>query len=227
MIYIFGIFLTLIIFYFSTHFLKKIKIPFFNPLLLSIVIIVLILILFNIKYEEFNKGGSYITFFISPATVALGLPLYKNLNLLKKHLKLIIFSIITTSIIICFIILMLSKLTNVNYELTASLMPKSITTAIGVEVAKNLGGIEPITVISIIITGNLGMIVADYIFKIFKINNPISQGISLGLSSHAIGTVKSFQLGEIQGAMSSIAMCLTGITVVFIAPIMMYLYKVI
>lgn len=223
----FGIFLTISVFYSSTKFLKKVKIPFINPLLLSIIVIVIVLILFNIEYENFNKGGSYITFFISPATVALGLPLYKNLELLKKHFKLIIISIIITSLIICFMILFLSKITNLNYALTASLMPKSITTAIGVDVARNLGGIEPITIISIIITGNFGMIIASYIFKIFKIDHPISQGISLGLSSHAIGTVKAFQLGEIHGAMSSIAMCITGISVVFIAPLIMYLYNLI
>lgn len=223
----FGLILTIFIFFLSTKLLKKIKIPFLNPLILSIILIIIILLITGIKYEDYYNGGNLLNLLITPATVVLAVPLYNSFELFKKNFKIILISITITSIIICVLLVLMGHILGLNLELIASILPKSITTAIGVEVSKQLGGNLSLTIITIILTGNIGMIIADYVFKIFKINTPLARGIALGTSAHAIGTVKAMELGEIEGAMSGVAMCITGVLVVFIAPLVFYIYTLI
>lgn len=223
----FGLILTIFMFYISVMILKYVKIPFLNPLILTLIILITLLLITKIPYESYYKGGELLNLLITPATVALALPLYKTLDLLKKNFYVILISITVTSAIVCFSIVIMSNIFNLDNDILASIISKSITTAIAVEITNKLGGIISVTIISIIITGNLGMLVAPTVFKIFNINDELAQGIALGTSSHAMGTVKAMELGEIQGAMSGVAMSITGIIVVFIAPIFYKLYTII
>ena len=212
----FGVLLCLLSYQAGVFLRQKTKIAAFNPLLISIIIVIFVLVMFHIKFEDFYKGSKYISFLLTPATVALAIPLYSKLALLKSNFKAIMSGLIAgvlTSLISIFIMSLLFGLSHENY---VSMLPKSITTAIGIGVSEELGGISTITTAVIIVTGVFGNVSADIVYKIFNITNPIAKGIGLGSSAHAIGTSKALEMGETEGAMSSLSIAVAGIiTVIF------------
>lgn len=222
---LFGVLISLTAFEIGSLIYKKTKLPIFNPLLISIVLISVLLTSFNISYESFNKGGQIISFFLGPSTVILALPLYKKINLLKKNAFAIVLGILNGSIVAMISVVLLSKFFGISDELTASLIPKSITTPIGIEVAKQLGGIPSVTVVIIIITGIVGSIVVPPLLKLFKIKDKIAVGIALGTSSHAIGTAKALEIGESEGAMSGLSIGIAGIITVLLAPVIWVVFN--
>ena len=212
----FGVLLCLLSYQAGVFLRQKTKIATFNPLLISIIIVIFVLVMFHIKFEDFYKGSKYISFLLTPATVALAIPLYSKLTLLKSNFKAIMSGLIAgvlTSLISIFIMSLLFGLSHENY---VSMLPKSITTAIGIGVSEELGGVSTITTAVIIVTGVFGNVSADIVYKIFNITNPIAKGIGLGSSAHAIGTSKALEMGETEGAMSSLSIAVAGIiTVIF------------
>ncbi len=193
---------------------KKFKMALFNPLLIAILCIIGLLTVFHIDYEVYNEGGQYLSYLLTPATVCLAVPLYQQMTLLKKNLKAVaggIASGVAASMISVFL---MAKLFGFSHEQYVTLLPKSITTAIGMGVSQELGGTVTITVAVIIITGVLGNIFADIVCKVFKIEEPIAKGLALGTSAHAIGTAKAMELGEVEGAMSSLAIAVAGLMTV-------------
>ncbi|WP_032121395.1 LrgB family protein [Clostridium amazonitimonense] len=216
---LFGILISLVCFEISTILYSKFKFPLLNPLLISVLIIIFILTIFNVNFEQYNLGGHFISFFLGPATVVLAVPLYNKLDLLKSNLLPLLGGIIVGSIVGIFSIIILSKAVNLDLDIIKSLAPKSVTVPIGVEISKTLGGIPSLTVFSIIVTGILGSIIGPFIFKIFKIEDSLSKGVALGTSSHALGTAKAFELGETEGAISSICIGVAGIMTVFLVPL--------
>lgn len=212
----FGVLLCLLSYQAGVFLRQKTKIAAFNPLLISIIIVIFVLVMFNIKFEDFYKGSKYISFLLTPATVALAIPLYSKLTLLKSNFKAIMSGLIAgvlTSLISIFVMSLFFGLSHENY---VSMLPKSITTAIGIGVSEELGGVSTITTAVIIVTGVFGNVSADIVYKIFNITNPIAKGIGLGSSAHAIGTSKALELGETEGAMSSLSIAVAGIiTVIF------------
>lgn len=212
----FGVLLCLLSYQAGVFLRQKTKIAAFNPLLISIIIVIFVLVMFNIKFEDFYKGSKYISFLLTPATVALSIPLYSKLTLLKSNFKAIMSGLIAgvlTSLISIFVMSLLFGLSHENY---VSMLPKSITTAIGIGVSEELGGISTITTAVIIVTGVFGNVSADIVYKVFNIKNPIAKGIGLGSSAHAIGTSKALEMGETEGAMSSLSIAVAGIiTVIF------------
>ena len=212
----FGVLLCLLSYQAGVFLRQKTKIAAFNPLLISIIIVIFVLVMFNIKYKDFYKGSKYISFLLTPATVALAIPLYSKLALLKSNFKAIMSGLIAgvlTSLISIFVMSLLFGLSHENY---VSMLPKSITTAIGIGVSEELGGVSTITTAVIIVTGVFGNVSADIVYKVFNITNPIAKGIGLGSSAHAIGTSKALEMGETEGAMSSLSIAVAGIiTVIF------------
>ena len=212
----FGVLLCLLSYQAGVFLRQKTKIAAFNPLLISIIIVIFVIVMFNIKFEDFYKGSKYISFLLTPATVALAIPLYSKLTLLKSNFKAIMSGLIAgvlTSLISIFVMSLFFGLSHENY---VSMLPKSITTAIGIGVSEELGGVSTITTAVIIVTGVFGNVSADIVYKIFNITNPIAKGIGLGSSAHAIGTSKALELGETEGAMSSLSIAVAGIiTVIF------------
>ena len=212
----FGVLLCLLSYQAGVFLRQKTKIAAFNPLLISIIIVIFVLVMFHIKFEDFYKGSKYISFLLTPATVALAIPLYSKLTLLKSNFKAIMSGLIAgvlTSLISIFVMSLLFGLSHENY---VSMLPKSITTAIGIGVSEELGGISTITTAVIIVTGVFGNVSADIVYKVFNIKNPIAKGIGLGSSAHAIGTSKALEMGETEGAMSSLSIAVAGIiTVIF------------
>ena len=212
----FGVLLCLSAYQAGLFLRQKTKIAAFNPLLISIIIVIFVLAIFNIKFQDFYNSSKYISYLLTPATVALAIPLYSKLSLLKSNFKAIMSGLIAgvlTSLISIFVMALLFGLSHEHY---ASMLPKSITTAIGIGVSQEIGGIPTITTAVIIVTGVFGNVTADIIYKIFNIKNPIAKGIGLGSSAHAIGTSKALEMGETEGAMSSLSIAMAGIiTVIF------------
>lgn len=214
-----GVALSLIAYFIGEFLKKKFKLGFLNPLLVSIVLTIVVLLIAHVDYEAFNKSARYISWFLTPATVCLAIPMYEQWQLLKKNYKAVFFGILSgvlTSLITIFVIAKIMCLSHTEY---VTMLPKSITTAIGMGVSEELGGYVTITVAIILITGVLGNILADFIYKIFKIEEPISKGLGLGTAAHAIGTAKAMEMGEIEGAMSSLSIAISGVMTVILAPI--------
>ena len=220
---IFGLVLTILFFNLGIYLQKKTKSPIMNPLLVSIVGIILFLSATKIPYESYKKGADSINFFLGPVTIILAVPLYKQFELFKKYI-LEIFIGIGCGVVVSFIsIKIIGSLTNANIDIINSLIPKSITTPMGISLTNTINGVESITVVSIILTGILGAIIAPTIFKIGKINHPVAKGIALGTSAHALGTSKAIELGEVEGAMSGLSIGISGIITVILIPIIINL----
>ena len=206
-----GVTLSLLAYALGMFLKRKTHLGIFNPLLVSIAVVLLIA---DVDYDTYNKGASYLSWFLTPATVCLAIPLYEQIELLKTHWKAVIAGILSgvlTSLVTVFV---LSKIMSLSHKEYVTMLPKSITTAIGMGVSEELGGYVTITVAVIIVTGVLGNILADFICKIFRITEPIAKGLAIGSASHAIGTAKAMEMGEIEGAMSSLSIAVAGIITV-------------
>lgn len=190
---------------------RKVKSAIFNPLLISIIFVICCLILFRVDYDNYNKSAQYLSYLLTPATVCLAIPLYQQIKLLKENMVAIFAGIISGVLTSLVCIFVFALIFNFGHEEYVTLLPKSITTAIGMGISEELGGYVTITVAVIIITGVLGNICGEAVCKIFKITNPVAKGIALGTSSHAIGTAKAMEMGEIEGAMSSLSIVIAGI----------------
>lgn len=193
---IFGLILTILFYNIGIYIQKKTKKPIFNPLLIAILCIILFLSITKIPYESYKLGADRINFFLGPVTIVLAVPLYKQFDLFKKYLLEILIGI-SCGVVVSFIsVKLIGHFTNANFDIINSLIPKSITTPMGISLTKTLNGVEAITVVSIILTGILGAIMSPVVFKIGKINHPVAKGIALGTSAHALGTTKALEMGE-------------------------------
>ena len=215
----FGIFISLISFEIGLFIYKKTKLPIFNPLLTATILIIYFLKIFNIDFDTYNNGGQFINIFLGPATIVLAVPLYKKLNLLKENFLPIFSGILVGSLVSVLSVISIATFLGLDNSLTVSLLSKSVTTPIGIEITNSLGGSSSITVLAIVLSGIIGAIVGPTVFKVLKINNPISRGVSLGTASHAVGTSKALEIGEQEGAMSSLSIGVAGIVTVFLAPL--------
>lgn len=211
-----GVTVSLIAYFVGMFLKKKLKLAIFNPLLVSIIFTIIVLVMSKVDYKVYNEGAKYLSWFLTPATVCLAIPLYEQWQLLKKNYNAVIVGItsgVLTSLLTVFV---LSLVMNLDHAQYVTLLPKSITTAIGMGLSEELGGYVTITVAVIVITGVLGNIFGEVICKLFRIEEPIAKGLALGSASHAIGTAKAMEMGEIEGAMSSLSIAVAGIlTVVF------------
>ena len=193
---------------------KKFRLAVFNPLLISVILIMIFLNISKIDYKVYQDGADVISYFLTPATVCLAIPLYEQMELLKKNFKAImigIFSGVLTSLVS---VLAMSVFFRLNHKEYTTLLPKSITTAIGMGVSEELGGYVTLTVAIIIITGILGSILAESACKIFHITEPIAKGVAIGTASHAIGTSKAMEMGETEGAISGLSIAVAGLLTV-------------
>lgn len=210
----FGVVLSLVTYFFGTYIRKKFNFPLFNPLLIAIVLTAAVLLIFKIDYEVYNASAKYISYLLTPATVALAIPLYERLDALKNNWKAIIAGIFSGVVTSLLSILAMSVIFRFTHEEYVTFLPKSITTAIGMGVSEELGGYVPVTVAIIIITGVLGSVIAETVLKIFRIKDPVAKGIAIGTASHAVGTSKAMEIGKTEGAMSSLSIVVAGIITV-------------
>lgn len=220
---LFGLILTIAAFHIGLFIFKKTKFPVLNPLLIGIIIVMIIMLVFNIPLDYFRKGGDYITFLLAPATISLALPLYRQLDKLKKNFVPIIIGSLVGAATAIISTVLLGKLLGIDKLLLLSFMPKSITTPIGIELSKLLGGVPAITIFAILVTGIAGNVLAPMVCRYFKIKHPVAKGIGIGISSHAVGTSKALEMGEIEGAMSALSIVISGIITFIIAPLFIFL----
>ena len=212
-----GVALSLVSYWIGVMLKKKFKLGLFNPLLISIVISIVVLLIGKIDYNTYNEGAKYLSWLLTPATVCLAIPLYEQWELLKQNYKAVLFGLLAGTVTSLTTVFVFAKLCGLSHEEYITLLPKSITTAIGMGVSEELGGYVTITVAVIIITGVLGNMFGELICKLFKITEPISKGLAFGASSHAIGTAKALEIGEVEGAMSGLAIAVSGILTVAFA----------
>lgn len=220
----FGVFISLLTFEIGTVLKKKFKIVLFNPLLVSIIFTIMILILCKIPYSVYLDGAKYLSYLLTPATICLAVPLYEQIELLKKNSLAILAGILSGILTTCVLVLVFSVMFGFTHAEYVTFLPKSITTAIGMGLSEQFGGYVSITVAIIVITGVFGNIIAETVCNIFHITDPIAKGIGIGSASHAMGTAKAIEMGEIEGAMSGLSIAVSGILTVFIAMIFSYLY---
>lgn len=215
----FGIFLTLFTYQIGYMMQRKWKKPFLNPILIATILIIAVLMLFKVDYETYNLGGQYISFLLTPVTVCLAVPLYRQMEVLKKNLMAVLCGIISGCFAHILVLVGLAALFKLDGELLRSLLSKSVTTPIAIGITSEIGGITVITIAGVMVAGISGAVIGPYILKFFRIKEPVAQGLGLGTASHAVGTSKAMELGEVQGAMSSLAIVVTGILTVIIVPL--------
>lgn len=223
---LFGISISLICYLLFVKIQKKTNISLLNPLLFSGIFIIILLYVFNINYEDYNEGGQVITMLITPATVSLAIPLYKSLDLIKNNLKVILIATMSAVIIHAAVLITVIILLSIDKQVAISLIPKSITTAIAVDVTLSLGGLKEITVASVLITGIIGAAMSPILNKIFNIKNNQAIGLALGSSAHAVGTSKAASANETQGSFASLSLILVGLSTVIIAPVIILILNV-
>ena len=212
----FGISLSIVAFLIGVQIQKKTGLELCNPLLIAIVLASAVLLVCRIPYESYNQGGAIINMFLAPATACLAVSIYTQINLLKENWLPILVGCTAGSITSMGSIYIMCRLFRLDEAVSASLIPKSVTTPIAVSISENLGGIQAITVVAVILTGILGSILAPVLIKLFRVKDPVAAGLAIGACSHAVGTSKALELGETEGAMSGLAIGICGIlTVIF------------
>jgi predicted murein hydrolase (TIGR00659 family) len=215
----FGVVISLLTYWFGMWLKKRLGWAVLNPILTSVAMVIVFLKALKVDYGVYNEGAKYISYLLTPATVCLAIPLYKQLELLKKNWMAVAAAIlagVAASAASIFALCLLFRMEHVYY---VTLLPKSITTAIGMGVSEEAGGIVTITVVCIIVTGILGNIMGETVFKLLRLKNPIAKGLALGTSAHAVGTAKALELGEIEGAMSSLSVAVAGLLTVLAVPL--------
>lgn len=219
----FGVLISLLSYGAGMMLKKKFKKAIFNPLLIAIILTIGILLVFRIDYTTYNEGANYISYMLTPATICLAVPLYEQFELLKKNWQAVLIGIGSGVLTSLCTILLLCFLFRLDHQTYVTLLPKSITTAIGIGVSEELGGYLALTVAVIVITGVLGNIFAETICRVCHITEPVAKGVAIGSASHAIGTTKAMEMGEVEGAMSSLSIVVSGLLTVvgasFFAPL--------
>lgn len=210
----FGVAVSLMAYGLGVLLQKKCRLALFNPLLISVIVTVAVLVTARIDYDVYYEGAKYLSYLLTPATVCLAVPLYEKLSLLKQNWKAIFAGIFSGVVTTLCSVLVMSRLFGLTHEEYVTLLPKSITTAIGMGVSEELGGYVTLTVAMIIITGILGNVIAVAVCRVFRITEPIAKGVAIGSAAHALGTAKAIEIGEVEGAMSGLSIVVAGLLTV-------------
>ena len=220
---LFGILLTLVAFEIGVLISQKFKYSILNPLLIGNILIVGFLLITGISLESYNVGGDYISVMLSPATVVLAVPLYRQIQKLRQFWKPILAGIFAGSLTAMTCVIVAGKLIGLSKVLTLSLLPKSVTIPMGSVISEQIGGIPSVTIIAITVTGITGAVTAPAVCRFCRIKHKVAQGIAIGTASHALGTTKAMEMGEVQGAMSGLAIGIAGLFTAVVAPIVIEL----
>ena len=222
---LFMLFLVLSVYLASSFLYMRWHFPLLHPLLVSIALIILVLKSLNIDYETFKEGSRFINFLLGPSVVALGYVLFEQLKYLRGNVFPILVSVTVGSLMGVISVLVIAHIMGIDEILMITLLPKSTTTPIAMEIARNMGGLPALTAVIVVVVGIFGGVIAPYIFKIFRIKDPIAKGLAMGTAAHGVGTAAAMQIGVIEGAFSGLAIGLTGVVTSLIAPIIFECYK--
>ncbi len=216
---VWGVLLTLAAFALGALINRKTGKAIFNPLLLGSIFVIIFLSLLNIPYADYKASAQPINYLLLPATVSLAVPLYEKLELLKKNMAAIIAGITAGTLVSLVSVLILSLVLRLEHEQYITMLPKSVTTAISMDVSSELGGIAALTGAIVILTGICGNLLAASACKWFHITEPIAKGIAIGTSSHAVGTSKALEMGDVEGAMSGLSIAVAGVLTAVLCPV--------
>ena len=207
----FGVSITLLFFALGLALKKKFNWALLNPLLVASALTIALLLVLDIDYDSYNASASCLSYLLTPATVCLAVPLYQNLSILRKNIAAILCGIFSGVVANIALMLLLAVAFGLSHQQYITLLPKSITTAIGMGVSQELGGTVSLTIAVIILTGIFANISAEFVFRLFRVKDPVAMGVALGTAGHAIGTSKATELGKTEGAVSSLAIAVTGL----------------
>ena len=207
----FGIALTVLAYWLGVQAQKRTGLVICNNMIVSVALLIAVLTLFHIPYEAYYEGGSVINMFLGPATACMAVTIYAKKDLLKRNWLPVLVGCLTGVAVSVGSILVMSRLFGLDAAMTASLLPKSVTTPIATAVSEGHGGIVSITVAAVIVTGILGNLTAPFLVKLFRVKDPVAVGLGIGACSHAMGTAKALEMGETEGAMSGLAIGMCGI----------------
>ena len=210
----FGAAVSLLAYFLGMQLKKRFRLAVLNPLLLSILFTIAVLLAGRISYDTYYEGAKYLSYLLTPATICLAIPLYEQFEVLKKNRRAVLAGITAGSLTSMLCIFVMAALLGFSHEEYVTFLPKSITTAIGMGVSEELGGYVAVTAAVIIITGVVGNVIAEAVLKIFHITEPVAKGVAIGTASHAIGTAKAMEIGEVEGALSSLSIVAAGILTV-------------
>lgn len=216
---IFGTVLSLLAYYIGTKLKDKFKLAIFNPLVIGALICIVFLKVTGTSYDTYYSSAQYLGWFLTPATVCFAIRLYEQLQKLKENFKAIAIGITSGVLSSAIFIFILALVFNLNHEQYATLLPKSVTSPIGMVIAQELGGIPSITVPVIVLSGLVGNMIGEPLLKLLKVTNPIAKGLALGSSAHALGTAKAMEMGEVEGATASLSIVTSGLLTVVVASI--------
>lgn len=219
----FGALLTIVCYAVGLLLKKRFRLAIFNPVLIGVIGVIGVLSACDVEYEAYQQSAQIISYFLTPATVCLALPLYEKLFLLKKYWKIVCLSLLGGVATSLGSVVVLCRLLNLSSEICATLLPNSITTAVGIGLTQEMGGIAPMAAACIILTGIFGSITCEWLFKLLRIHSPIAKGLAIGAASHAIGTSRALELGVTEAAMSSLALAVCGLITVPLAPLFLNL----
>lgn len=206
-----GTVLSFIVFKLAVMLYVKVRSPLLNPLMVTVVFIIAMLCIFQIPLDDYEQSAQAISFLLGPATVALAYSVYRQRQILKEHFIPIFCGCLVGSIVSMLSAYFLCEALGLGDDLAVSFIPKSVTTPIAIAVSQELGGITSITVAAVIITGILGAIFAPLMSKIFHVENRIAKGVAIGTCSHAVGTTKALEMGQLEGAMSGVSIAVSGL----------------
>lgn len=212
----FGITLSILAFEVGIFVERKTKLAFANPLLIAVVLCISVIKAAGIPLASYNAGGELITVFLGPATAVLAISIYSQFNQLKKYFLPVLLGTLVGSIVSVTSAYFLCKLFNLDEILIRSMVVKSVSTPFAIAISKNIGGIPAVSVAAVVLTGILGAVFAPLLIRMFRVRNSVAAGIAIGTCSHAVGTSKAITLGEVQGAMSGVALGFSGIITVII-----------
>lgn len=220
----FGVFLCLGAYFLAVRINRRWKSPLTNPLLLAVACVIAVLVLCRVDYTVFRDSAGPLSYLLTPATVSLAIPLYRQLEQLRRHARAIVLGVLSGVLTSGLSILAMSALFGLSHAQYVTLLPKSVTTAIGMSLSSELGGAAAITVTAIVVTGILGNCMAVFLCRLFRITEPVARGIAIGTASHALGTSKAIELGEVEGAMSGLSIAMAGLMTVVAAQVFAMLW---
>ncbi len=214
---LFGVVLSILAFEAGVWLNRRLKTPLANPLLIAVALVILVLQLFRIPLESFQQGGEMISLMLAPATAALALLIYRQLAVLKKNFLPVVLGCLAGSVTSMVSVTICCRLLGMDEVMTASLLPKSVTTPIAMEVSASHGGLVPITVVAVILTGIMGAICSPVLVRLFRVKDPVEAGVAIGACSHAVGTTRALEMGELEGAMSGVSIGISGLITVLLS----------
>ena len=214
-----GAALTILSFEAASLIRRRFNNPLLNPFLISVIIIIAALKLMGLDYDSYYASARHISFLVTPATVCLAIPLYRQLAVLKSNLPAVLAGIGVGVLINAAVIVVFAKVFSLGHSEFVSLLPKSITTPIGMALSGEYGGTQSMTVVTILVTGITGNVAGEQLLKLVRVRRAVSRGLAMGASSHAIGTAKAVEMGDTEGAMSGLAIAVTGVLTVAVMPL--------